>query len=121
MQTRNDAADDPFRQVDEAEEAIGAGKLEEAGLMMYQAVQTTMIGLARVRNAPYQDFDDLLRLAMELDEEQGAPSSHTVPLMAARAMYDNAKLQYLDIEETLMSPDNARRFIAGLYEFYMAA
>ena len=46
MQTRNDAADYLSWQVDEAEKAIKAGNLEEAGLMMYQAVETAMIGLA---------------------------------------------------------------------------
>ena len=121
MQTRNDKADCLFRQVDAAEKAIGAGRLEEAGLMMYQAVETAMIGLAKVRNLPHEEYDDLLVLAGQLDEERGTPHSHTVPLLAARAMYDNAQLHFLDIEETLMSPDNARKFILALQEFYAAA
>ena len=121
MQIRNDAADYLFLQVDEAEKAIGAGNLEEAGLMMYRAVETAMIGLAKVRDLPHEEYDDLLRLAGQLDEEQGTPYSHTVPLLAARAMYDNAQLHFLDVEETLMSPDNARQFILALREFYAAA
>lgn len=121
MQIRNDPADYLFRQVDEAEKAIGAGNFEEAGLIMYRAVETAMIGLAKVRNLPHDEYDDLLRLAGQLDEEQGTPHSHTVPLLAARAMYDNAKLHFLDVEETLMSPDNARQFILVLQEFYTAA
>ena len=36
-------------------------------------------------------------------------------------MYDNAQLHFLDVEETLMSPDNARQFILALQEFYAAA
>ena len=39
MQTRNDAADYPLWQVDQAEKAIGAGNLEDAGLMMYNAIE----------------------------------------------------------------------------------
>ena len=121
MQIGNDAADYLFLQVDEAEKAIGAGNLEEAGLMMYRAVETAMIGLAKIRNMPHEDYDDLLRLAGQLDEEHGTPHSHTVPLLAARAMYDNAQFNFLDVEETLMTPDNARQFILALQEFYAAA
>ena len=36
-------------------------------------------------------------------------------------MYDNAMMEFLDIEETLMPPDNARQFISALWEFYKAA
>ena len=121
MQARSDAVDDPFGQVAEAEKAIIAGNLEAAGLMMYQAVERAMVGVAKVRNAPHEDYDDLLHLAGQLDEEQGTPHLYTVPLMAARAMYDNTKLEFMDIEETLMSPDNARELISGLREFYEAA
>ena len=111
----------PLRQVDQAEKAISAGNLEDAGLMMYSAIEMAMIGLAQVRNAPHEEYDDLLRLAGQLDEEQGSPHSHTVPFLAARAMYDNAQLHFLDIEETLMAPDNARAFIRALQEFHAAA
>ena len=121
MQIRNDGADYLFLQVDEAEKAIGSGNLEEAGLIMYQAVEAAMIGLAKVRNLPHEEYDDLLRLAGQLDEERGTPHSHTVPLLAARAMFDNARLHFLDVEETLMSPHNARQFILALQEFYAAA
>ena len=121
MQTRNDAADYPLRQVDQAEKAIGAGNLEDAGLMMYNAIETVMIGLAQARKLPHADHDDLLRLAGQLDEERGTPHSHTVSLLAARAMYNNAQLHFLDVEETLMSPENARQFILSLREFYAAA
>lgn len=68
MQIGNDAADYLFLQVDEAEKAIDSGNLEEAGLMMYRAVETAMIGLAKVRNLPHEEYDDLLRLAGQLDE-----------------------------------------------------
>ncbi len=121
MQTRNDAADCPLWQVDQAEKAIGAGNLEDAGLMMYNAIETAMIGLAQARKLPHADHDDLLRLAGQLDEERGTPHSYTVSLLAARAMYDNAQFHFLDVEETLMSPDNARQFILALREFYEAA
>ena len=121
MQSRNDADDNPLRQVDEAEKAIDAGNLAEAGLLMYQAVKTAMVGLARVRKVPHEEYDDLLHLAEQLDREQGTPHYHTVPLLAARAMYDNAHLNFLDVEETLMPPDNARQFIMALQEFYAAA
>ena len=121
MQSGKDGADYLFRQVDEAEKAIGTGNLEEAGLMMYRAVENAMVGLAKVRNLPHEEYDDLLRLAGQLDEEHGTPHSHTVPLLAARAMYDNAQLHFLDMEETLMSPDNARQFILALQEFHAAA
>ncbi len=121
MQTGNDKADCLFRQVDAAEKAIGAGKLEKAGLMMYQAVETAMIGSAKVRNLPHEEYDDLLRLAGQLDKERGTPHSHTVPLLAARAMYDNSHLHFLDVEKTLMSPDSARKFILALQEFHAAA
>ena len=89
--------------------------------MMYRAVETAMIGLAKVRNLPHEDYDDLLRLAGQLDEERGTPHSHTVPLLAARAMYDNAQFHLLYMEETFMTPDNARQFILALQEFYAAA
>ena len=49
MQSQNNAADNPLRQVDEAEKAIEAGNFEEAGMMMYRAVETAMIGLARAQ------------------------------------------------------------------------
>ena len=32
---------------------------------------------------------------------------------AARAMYDNLQLRFLDVEETSMSPENARMFVAA--------
>ena len=121
MQSGKAAADYLFRQVDEAEKAIGTGNLEEAGLMMYRAVETAMVRLAKVRNLPHKEYDDLLHLARQLEEERGTPHSHTVPLLAARAMYDNAQLHFLDVEETLMSPDNARQFILTLQDFYAAA
>ena len=121
MQTCNDAADYLPWQVDEAEKAIEAGNLEEAGLMMYQAVETAMIGLAQVRNLPHTDHDDLLRLARSLDEEHGTAGSHFVRFEAARAMHDNAQLHFLNVEETLMSPENAREFIRSLEEYRAAA
>ena len=89
--------------------------------MMYQAVETAMTGVAKVRDLPHEDYDDLLRLAGQLDKERGTPHSHTVPLLEARAMYDNALVQFLDVEETLMSPDSARKFIPALQEFHAAA
>ena len=52
-----------------------------------------------------------MRLAMALDEEHGTPCSHFVRFEAARAMYDNSQLHFLDVEETLMSPENAREMI----------
>ena len=121
MQTRNNAADYLSWQVDEAEKAIGAGNFEDAGLMMYQAIETAMIGLAQARDLPHDDHDDLLRLAMSLDEERGTPGSHFVRFEAARGMYDNSQLHFLDVEETLMSPDNAREFIRSLEEYRAAA
>jgi hypothetical protein len=121
MQARSDAADYLSWQVNEAEKAIGAGNLEEAGLMMYQAVKTAMIGLAQVRNLPHTDHDDLLRLARSLDEEHGTAGSHFVRFEAARAMHDNAQLHFLNVEETLMSPENAREFIRSLEEYRAAA
>ena len=84
MQIRNDAADYLFLQLDAAEKAIGAGNLEEAGLMMYRAIETAMIGLAKVRNLPHEEYDDLLRLAGQLDEERGTPHSHTVPFFGGK-------------------------------------
>ena len=121
MQTRNDAAAYLAWQVDEAEKAISAGNPEDAGLMMYQAIETAMIGLAQSRNLPHADHNDLLSLAMALDEEHGTQGSHFVRFEAARAMYDNAQLHFLDIEETLMAPDNAREFIQRLEEHRAAA
>ena len=121
MDKITETPDYPLWQVDQAEKAISAGNLADAGLMMYSAIEMAIIGLGQVRNVPHEDYDDLLRLAGQLDEEQGAPHSHTVPLLAARAMYDNAQLHFLDIEETLMTPDNARDFIRTLQEFYQAA
>ena len=82
--------------------------------MMYQAVETAMIGLAQVRNLSHTDHDDLLRLARSLDEEHGTAGSHFVRFESARAMHDNAQLHFLDVEETLMSPENARAFIRSL-------
>ena len=121
MQTRSDRVGHPVWQVDEAERAISAGKLEEAGLMMYQAIETAMIQLAKVRNLPHADHNDLLSLAMSLDEELGTKGSHFVRFEAARAMYDNAQLHFLDTEDTLMSPENAREFIGILQEYHTAA
>ena len=108
----------PLWQVDQAEKAISAGNIEDAGLMMYSAIETTMIGLAQRRNLPHEDHNDLLRLAMTLDEEHGPEWSHFVRFEAARAMYDNFHLRFLDIEETLMSPENARKFVSCLQEYY---
>ena len=53
--------------------------------------------------------------------KQGTPHSHTVPLLAARAMYGNAHLNFLDVEETLMSPANARQFMMTLQDLHAAA
>ena len=118
MQTRRDSANYMAWQVDKAVKAIEAGNLEEAGLMTYSAIETAMIGLAQARNLPHAD---LMHLAMALDKEHGTPGSHFVRFEAARAMYDNAQLRFLDLEETLKSPENARRFIASLEDFRAAA
>ena len=120
MQTRHDSANYMARQVDEAEKAIEAGNLEEAGVMMYNAIEMAMIQLAHGRNLPHADQDDLMRLAMALDEEHGTPGSHFVRFEAARAMYDNGQMNFLDLEETLMSPGNARELIRCLSEYHAA-
>ena len=121
MDNITETSNDPMWQVDQAEKAISAGNLENAGMMMYSAIKTTMIGLAQRRNLPHADHDDLLRLAITLDEEHGPAGSHFVRFEAARAMYDNFHLRFLDIEETLMSPENAREFVTCLQEYYAAA
>ena len=121
MQTRSDKAGYMAWQVDEAEKSITAGNIEAACLMMYNAIETAMIGLAQARDLPHANHGDLMRLAMTLDAEQGTPDSHFVCFEAARAMYDNTQLHFLDIEETLMSPENARKFIACLEEYRAAA
>ena len=89
--------------------------------MMCQAVETAMVGLAQVRNLPYAEHDDLLRLARSLDEEHGTAGSHFVRFEAARAMRDNAPAALPGREETLMSPENAREFIRSLEEYRAAA
>ena len=76
--------------------------------------------LAQGRNLPHADHDDLMRLAIALDEEQGTPGSHFVRFEAARAMYDNGQMNFLDLEETLMSPENARELIRCLSEYHTA-
>ena len=121
MQTRSGSANYMARQVDEAEKAIVAGNLEGAGLMMYEAIESAMINLAQVRDLPHANHSDLISLAMSLDEECGTPGSHFVRFEAARAMYDNAQLHFLDTEETLMAPENARSFIACLEAYHAAA
>ena len=121
MDKMSETSNYPLWQVDQAEKAISAGNLEDAGLMMYSAIEATMIGLAQHRNLPHVDHDDLLRLAITLDEEHGTEGSHFVRFEAARAMYDNLHLRFLDVEETLMSPANARMFVACLQDYYAAA
>ena len=116
-----ETSNDPMWQVDQAEKAISAGNLEDASLMMYSAIEMAMTGLAQSRNLPHADHDDLLRLAITLDEEHGPEWSHFVRFEAARAMYDNFNLRFLDIEETLMSPENAREFVSCLQEYRAAA
>ena len=121
MQTRSDTDGYLAWKVDEAEKAISAGNLEDASLLMYQAIETAMVGLAQGRNLPHEGHNDLLSLAMALDEEHGTAGSHFVRFEAARAMYDNAQLHFLDVEDTLMSPENAREFIGILQEYRAAA
>ena len=104
MDKMSETSNYPLWPVDQAEKAISAGNIEDAGLMMYSAIETTMIGLAQRRNLPHEDHDALLRLAIALDEEHGSEGSHFVRFEAARAMYDNFHMRFLDIEETLMSP-----------------
>ena len=82
--------------------------------MMYSAIELAMISLAQRRNLPHADHDDLLRLAITLDDEHGPKWSHFVRFETASAMYDNFHLRFLDIEETLMSPENARDFVSFL-------
>ena len=36
-------------------------------------------------------------------------------------MYDNGQMNFLDLEETLMSPENAREFIGCLEEYCATA
>ena len=88
---------------------------------MYQAIKTAMIGLAKGRNLPHEHHNDLLMLAMALDKEHGTPRSHFVRFEAARAMSDNTQLHFLDVEDTLMFPENAREFIRILQEYRAAA
>ena len=79
--------------------------------MTYHATETAMIELAKARNLPHTGHDGLTHLTTALDEEHGTPCSHFARLEATRAMYDNAQLHFLDVEETLMSPENAREMI----------
>ena len=60
MDKMTETSNYPLWQVDQAEKAISAGNIEDAGLMMYSAIETTMIGLAQRRNLPHADHDDLL-------------------------------------------------------------
>ena len=59
MQTRRDSANHIGSAnymawtVDEAEKAIEAGNLEDAGVMMYNAIEMAMIQLAQGRNLPH--------------------------------------------------------------------
>ena len=111
----------PLQEIDEAEKAINAGNLEGGSVMLYQAIETAMVQLAKNRGLPHEDHDDLFRLAMSLDDEHGTTGSHWVRFEAARGMYDNARLHFLDLEETLMTPQRAREFIAALEGFHATA
>ena len=110
----------PFQQVDEAEKAIVAGNLEAASKMLYLAIEAAMVQLAKSKGLPHKDHDDLFRLAMSLDAQSGTGDSHWLQFEAARGMYDNARLHFLDLDETLMAPQRAREFISGLAEFHTA-
>ena len=111
----------PLQKIDEAEKAISVGNLEDASVMLYQAIEAAMVQLAKSKGLPHEDHDDLFRLAMSLDDEQGTSGSHWVRFEAARGMYDNARLHFLGLEETLMAPQRAREFIAALEEFHAVA
>ena len=106
----------PLQQVDEAEKAISDGNLETASVMMYGAIEAALVQLAKSKGLPHKDHDDLFRLAMSLDNENGTTGSHWVRFEAARGMYDNARLHFLDLEETLMAPQRAIEFISALAE-----
>ena len=111
MQVRRESTNHMVRQVDQAEKATEAGNLQDDRLMVYHTIETAMIELAKARNLPHTGHASLTRLATALNEEHGTPGSHIARLEAARAMYDNAQLHFLDVEETLMSPENAREMI----------
>ena len=111
----------PLQKIDEAEKAINVGNLEDASVMLYQAIEAAMVQLAKSKGLPHADHDDLFRLARSLDDERGTNGSHWVRFEAARGMYDNARLHFLDLEETLMAPQRAREFVAALEEFHAAA
>ena len=121
MQAVSNKSGHLLRQVDEAEKAISAGNLEDASLLMYEAVKTAMVRLAKDRNLPHTDDDDLMRLAIDLDKEHGTNRSHFVRFEAARGMFDNSQLNFLDLEDTLMVPENAREFISRLEGYQIAA
>lgn len=110
----------PLQQVAEAERAIAAGNLEAASKMLYLAIEAAMVQLAKSKGLPHENHDDLFRLAMSLDDECGTGDSHWVQFEAARGMYDNARLHFLDLDETLMTPQRAKEFISGLSEFQAA-
>ena len=114
MESLDGTSKSPLHQVEDAEISIDAGDLEEASLKLYQAIETAMVLLAKSRSLPHEDHHDLHHLAVRLDEEQGTPDVHFVRFEAARAMYENIQWRFLDLEETLMSPKDAREFIAML-------
>ena len=84
MEKITETSNYPMWQVEQSEKAISAGNLEDAGLMMYNAIEMAMIGLAQRRNLPRADHNDLLRLAITLDEEDGPEWSHFVRFEAAK-------------------------------------
>ena len=118
MEGLESTAKSPLQQVEDAERAIGTGDLEEASLKLYRAIEAAMVQLAKSRSLPHEDHHDLHHLAVRLDEEQGTPAAHFVRFEAARAMYENIRWRFLDLEETLMPPQDARDFIAMIEGYW---
>ena len=52
MDTSTETSNSPLWQVDQAEKAISAGNLEDAGLMMYTAIKTSMIEPGPAQKSP---------------------------------------------------------------------
>ena len=121
MQVVNNKSGHLLLRVAEAEKAISDGDFERASLLMYEAIRAAMARLAKERNLPYNNDDDLLHLAKALDKEHGTNRSHFVRFEAARGMFDNSQLNFLGLEDTLMAPENAREFISRLGEYQIAA
>ena len=105
--------------LDQADRTIASGDHDQGSMLLWQATEIAMAGLAEHYGQPHRDEEDLIRFAKWLDRKhkRGAENWHLLGYFAAGAFRDNAQWHYEDWEEMRYSVLGVREFVKTLQSY----